>query len=42
MRELIWQHPEVFVWTVGITISVIGSAIVYWSFSYGNKGSDYD
>lgn len=39
-RELIWQHPELFAWTVGITLSVVGSAIVYWSFSFSQGGDD--
>ena len=40
MRELIWTYPQAFAWIVCVTVSVLGVAGVYWSFSYGNGGGD--
>lgn len=40
MRELIWQHPQAFAWTVCVAVSVLGVVGVYWSFSRGQGGGD--
>ena len=40
MRDLIWQHPDIFVWVSSLGMLFVGAAFVALVYAIFNKGED--